>query len=193
MKPSDFTVVFDAMGVLYAVGDDESDLLIPYLRELGCSLDENQIKQAYREASLGQMTSSQFWRACAVAGDDLAYCSRHTLTPGIAEILAELADHGVRLACLSNDLSQWSRLLRQRFELERWIDTWVISADFGVRKPSPAAFTALIEQTGRAPERTVFFDDRPANVEAARTLGLDAVLFTDSPACRDALRQRGLL
>ena len=175
MRPSDHAVVFDAMGVIYAVGDDESD------------------KQAYREASLGQMTSAQFWQEGGVVGDDLAYCSRHTLTPGITEILADLANARVRLACLSNDLSQWSRRLRERFKLDTWIDTWVISADIGVRKPSAAAFTTLLDQIGLPPERTVFFDDRPANVEAARALGLDAVLFTDSPSCRDALRQRGLL
>jgi hypothetical protein len=41
---------------------------------------------------------------------------------------------GVRLACLSNDVSEWSKLLRERFGLSEYITDWFISADIGVRK-----------------------------------------------------------
>jgi hypothetical protein len=38
-----------------------------------------------------------------------------------------------RLACLSNDVLSWSVLLRQRFELDRYIDACTISGAVGAR------------------------------------------------------------
>lgn len=46
-------IIFDAMGVLFTVGDDTQDLLIPYLRDKNCSLPDQAIKQVYLKASLG--------------------------------------------------------------------------------------------------------------------------------------------
>ena len=186
-------VVFDAMGVLYAAGDDVSELVIPYLRELGSGLAAAEIHALYRRASLGEMTSAEFWAACGVRGDDAVLCGRHALVPGIADLLADLRGAGVPLACLSNDLSEWSVRLRRRFGLEDLIGTWVISGDIGLRKPAREAFQALARATGVPPERMVFFDDRPDNVTAASAYGIDALQFTDVRAARAALQARGLL
>ena len=186
-------VVFDAMGVLYSTGDDESDLLIPYLRQLGCGLSDARIRELYRETSLGKLSSAGFWRACSVNGDDMDYCSRHSLQTGIEDVLSELFQRGVPLGCLSNDVSEWSRILRRRFGLDRWIQTWSISGDLGLRKPDPAIFLALSDLSGVPSTQMIFFDDLPRNVEAALNLGIDAILFTDISACRHALQARNLL
>jgi len=194
MSPDNTTtlVVFDAMGVLYSVGDDESELLIPYLRELGCVLGDAQIRRLYREASVGMMTSAQFWRECRVMGDEEEYCSRHALTPGMEDLLADLHGEGVSLGCLSNDVSEWSRLLRERFGLEAWIQTWAISGDLRVRKPDPAAFRALVGLSGVPLDHMIFFDDNDTNVEAALRCGMDAIRFTSVTQARQVLRERGL-
>ena len=95
------------------------------------------------------------------------------------------------MACLSNDVSEWSRILRVRFGLEKWISTWVISGDIGVRKPDPAAFRTLAQLTGEPLETMVFFDDAQRNIDAARNLGMDAVRFTSADECRMDLKKRG--
>ena len=184
-------VVFDAMGVLYLIGDDESELLIPYLRELGCQMSDDQIHQAYEDASVGRLTSAEFWQVCGVQGDDQTYCSRHTLTPGMDSLLADLSRAGVRMACLSNDVSEWSRILRVHFGLEKWISTWVISGDIGARKLDQEAFHILAERTNVPLDAMVFFDDAQRNIDAALNVGMDAVKFTSADACRMDLRTRG--
>ena len=184
-------VVFDAMGVLYLIGDDESELLIPYLRELGCQLGDDQIHQAYEDTSVGRLTSAEFWEVCGVRGDDQTYCSRHTLTPGMDSLLADLSRAEVQMACLSNDVSEWSRILRVHFGLEKWISTWVISGDIRARKPDPEAFHTLARLTDVPLDNMVFFDDAQRNIDAALNLGMDAVRFTSADACRMDLRTRG--
>ena len=186
-------VVFDAMGVLYSAADDVADVLIPYLRRLGSPRADAEIEEFYQRASLGALTSAQLWAACGVPADDDAYCSGHRLQPRIDALLDDLRRRDVPLACLSNDVSEWSALLRRRFGLDRSVGTWVISGDIRARKPAPEAFEALAHATGVPLNQMVFFDDRTANVGAARALGMDAVEFASVPQAREALRARGLL
>ena len=181
-RPYD-VVAFDAMGVLYRSRDDVAELLVPYARAKGSTLDARTIGSLYTECSLGRLTSADLWRYLGAAGaDDEEYCSGHQLTDGVLDLLDELHSAGARLACLSNDVSEWSAILRARFGLQAWITTWVISGDIGVRKPAPQAYRSLCRGVNADPARVLFIDDRLANVRAARQAGLAAVWFgPDAP------------
>lgn len=48
----------------------------------------------------------------------------------------------------------------------------------GLAKPDPAFYTHILEHEGCSPDRAVFVDDFPANVEAARAIGINSLLFT---------------
>ena len=155
----------------------------PHLRGKGCVLDAHTLEDLYRDCSLGKMSSARFWEATgAVGASDIEYCRVHRLTPGIAPLLAELKDAGHRLACLSNDVSEWSTLLRERFRLTDYITDWTISADIGIRKPDPRAYAVLCRRLGLPPHRVLFVDDRPANIAGAHDAGLQALRFGTPPA-----------
>jgi len=51
----------------------------------------------------------------------------------------------------------------------------------------------VLEQHGVAPEESIFFDDLPANVEAARRLGMTAVLVDVPARVRESLEQLGII
>ena len=171
-------VAFDAMGVLYSSADDVGELLVPYLRSHGCVWPRSEIAQLYEECSLGKMSSADFWTTAGASGaSDEEYCRAHRLTEGVVALLAELDATGVRLVCLSNDVSEWSRLLRERFGLGEYVTDWFVSGDIGVRKPDPEAFTTLCRRLDVIPERILLIDDREANVAAARGAGLQALRF----------------
>ena len=82
-----------------------------------------------------------------------------------------------RIACLSNDVSAWSIKLRDRFGMEAWIERWFISGDLGMCKPSPEIYRLVVEQVGVEPRDIVFVDDRPRNLDAAKTIGFDTVVL----------------
>ncbi|HEX4814746.1 MAG TPA: HAD family hydrolase [Nonomuraea sp.] len=177
--PRPKVILFDAMGVLYRYGNVQGRVLIPYLRAHGCELTEVEIRAAYRSATLGHMTTDQFWSAAGLPGKgrDADYCRQHQLTEGVPQALAELASDGVELACLSNDTAVWSALVRRRFGLERYIRQWFISSDLQTRKPDADAYRAALDALDTPPEETVFVDDRPVNLAPARSLGMRTILF----------------
>ncbi|HEY7868232.1 MAG TPA: HAD family phosphatase [Methylomirabilota bacterium] len=77
-------------------------------------------------------------------------------------------------------LSNADRSLRTRLAgdlaLHDLFDDIVVSAEVGMAKPIAAIFRLAAERLGLPPEACVFVDDWDQNVEAARALGMTAVL-----------------
>ena len=113
--------------------------------------------------------------------------------PGTVAVLAELRDAGVPLYALSNWSAETFRLTRDRFPFLGWFDGLVVSGEEGVIKPDRRIFELLLERFGLVAAATLFVDDSPANVAAARAVGMDAVRFRDAAALRRDLAARGLL
>ncbi|GAA5004335.1 HAD family phosphatase [Pseudoluteimonas lycopersici] len=67
------------------------------------------------------------------------------------------------------------------------------SAEFGAGKPDPAIFLRSAERLGVSPGDILFIDDKAANAEAARHVGMDALHYAGPQALRVSLRERGLL
>lgn len=170
-------VLFDAMGVLYSAADDVGELLVPYLRSHGCVLLRDEIAQLYQECSLGKMSSADFWATAGATGaSDEEYCRNHRLTEGVVAVLAELDATGVRLGCLSNDVREWSKLLRERFGLGEYLTDWFVSGDIGVRKPAPkrsprSAIGWTWYRTGSSSSTTARRTSRPREPPDCRPCG----------------------
>ena len=81
----------------------------------------------------------------------------------------------------------------ERYPFLGWFRGIVISGEVGAAKPDPAVYEALVERYGVVTSESVFIDDQPANVEAARELGFRAIRFTDAAALRRELEALGML
>jgi 2-haloacid dehalogenase len=113
--------------------------------------------------------------------------------PGTVALLAELRAAGVPLYALTNWSAETFGFARERFEFLSWFDGVVVSGEERMAKPEPGIFQLLLDRFGLAPSATVFVDDAPGNVAAARRLGVDAVQFQGPDRLRQDLRMRGLL
>jgi HAD superfamily hydrolase (TIGR01549 family) len=175
-------LALDAMGVIYAEADDGPNLLYPFIVENGGCRDVQEVIRLYSAASLGKMSSAEFWKAVGVDPElEDEYLRQHRLSEDLRRFLEEICLRGTEVWCLSNDVSEWSRKLRKKFGLERYFGGFVISGDTGTCKPDPAIYLALLEQSGFPPCDVVFVDDRLRNIEAANSMGIAAVLFKPAP------------
>ena len=112
---------------------------------------------------------------------------------GMAEVVTDLKNAGTRLLGLSNWSAETFHHAPQVAPAITQLEDVVVSGREGLIKPDPAIFEILRERFGLDPVKTVFIDDLPDNVEAARTLGFVGLVFTDAPRLRDDLRELGLL
>ena len=174
-------VALDGMGVLYREGQDISEILLPFVREMGSEVTSDEVVSRARALSLGRLTPADFWRAIGVEGDpdelDEAYLSRIQLAPGVVAFLRDLRERGVQVACITNDNTVWANKLRARHSLEGLIDPWVISGAVGVRKPDWPIFEVLRRVTRQAPSTILVVDDNLDNLDAAREFGYQTAWF----------------
>jgi 2-haloacid dehalogenase len=112
---------------------------------------------------------------------------------GTVEILRELRAAGVPCYALTN-METWTYPgRRERYPFLRWFEGTVVSGFEGVAKPDPRVFELLLERFGLTAASTLFVDDSPTNVEAARRVGLQAIEFESPAALRHDLEDAGLL
>jgi putative hydrolase of the HAD superfamily len=90
----------------------------------------------------------------------------------------ELRAEGYRTAILTNNVREWGRYWKESIPLDLF-DLVVDSCDVGLRKPDPAIFRLTLDRLGVAPGAAVFLDDTRRHVEAARSVGLHAILVRD--------------
>ena len=174
------------MGVIFQVGDDVADLLVPFVHEKGGAANSSDIEAAYEEASLGRISAPMLWNRVGLWHDlEDEYLSRFVLTDDLPELLEDAAPRFERIYCLSNDVPEWSVKLRRRFGLEPYFSGWYISGDLGMRKPDPAIYARILTDLGADPAEVLFVDDRPKNLEPAAKLGMHTVLYhpEDTPIC----------
>jgi len=58
-------------------------------------------------------------------------------------------------------------------------DALVISAEVGIMKPEPRIYQIAMDKLGVAAHEAAFLDDTPRNVDAARALGMQGILFKE--------------
>jgi HAD superfamily hydrolase (TIGR01509 family) len=111
----------------------------------------------------------------------------HQVMPLVESLLGR-----VKVLLLSNTNASHFEPLRPQLPILERFDDLVLSYQVGLAKPDPGIFEEALRRAGTRPERTVFFDDVPAYVAAAREAGLRAEVFTDAATFRRQLAALGL-
>jgi len=113
------------------------------------------------------------------------------VNPEALELARAIRARGLRTAILSNMPPDLLRHLRRRFD---WLGEFAVqiwSCEHGVIKPDPAIYRLCLDALGCGPQRALFFDDRPRNVEGARQAGMEAHVFESAEQAR-AIVEAGL-
>lgn len=101
-----------------------------------------------------------------------------TLGGAIAEnvaLFARLKNEGRKVYGITNYARDKFELSRPLYPFLDWFDGLVVSGRENLVKPDPRIFTLLLDRYGLHAPETLFVDDSLRNVEAARTVGMDAI------------------
>ncbi len=195
-------VVFDYGEVLSERADPVH--LINMARISG--LEQSVVKDLYwrfrDEYDRGTYHGATYWKAigeaagtpfsgeqiAALVNEDVVSWSR--VRPPMLAWLHKLNESGIKTAVLSNMMSDLLAHMRQHFV---WIDTFThstYSCEIGAVKPEPAIYRHVLNGLGVAPERALFLDDRPVNIEGARAAGMHGIVFHSLESLREELAAR---
>lgn len=98
------------------------------------------------------------------------------IRPGLMEHISSLASRGIGVAILTNNgrllAAHWEDIVPELFPLFR--DRAHVAAEFGVAKPDPGVYVAVLEKLGWRAKDTLFIDDAQANVDGAVAAGMTA-------------------
>ena len=174
-------IIFDVMGVIFEVGDDTNDLLVPYIQKRKDMISTEKINEMYIKASLGEISSFDFWNEFGF-GDQYPKIERDYLDtylridPEFIEIAKKLAKN-YSLAILSNDVKEWSNYLCLKFNLNRLFKVIIISGEAGYRKPDKRIYHILLDKIQSPLSNCVFVDDRAKNLRPASEAGVKTIRF----------------
>lgn len=96
--------------------------------------------------------------------------------PATKALIADLSAAGYRLFVLSNMSKEFIEFLRKT-DVYRHFEGEVVSCEEHVIKPEAKIYRRLIERYRLDPAETLFVDDRPKNIVAARELGWEGFDF----------------
>ena len=183
-------VIFDFGRVISA--QKPVSLFRAYESDLGLTPGTiNQImfeSQAWRDALVGRISATEFWGAIGPAlglescrmVDEFRkrYHADESINKDVLRLIRRL--HGVyKLAVLSNHppgLAEWL----SDWKILDLFDVVYCSGDEGMAKPEPAVYNLTLKRLGALPHETIFIDDTIGHVKAAQSLGIHAILFTES-------------
>jgi putative hydrolase of the HAD superfamily len=79
-----------------------------------------------------------------------------------------------------------------KIEDRKKFDWAIISCEVGTRKPEKEMFDITIKKTGLSPNEIVFIDDREENIEAAKKVGMNGIVFRNNKQVMEDLKNLGV-
>ena len=151
--------------------------------------------QIWQETMLGRKTLNEYWQEIGPmlglhTDDEIAtfrrrYASDEEINEDVLALIRRLRGR-YKLAVLSNAPPRLSKWLAD-WDILELFDVVVCSGDEGMIKPDPAIYLLTLQRLDIAPEESIFIDDSPGHVAAARALGIHAIHFTTAKALEQEL------
>jgi len=150
----------------------------------------------------GSLTTAEFYDqfcrelSCRPDVQALAYAASDIfeLNASMSAVLGRLVAARKRLGLLSNTSDvHWQFFSDDRYWfVPSAFETIVMSYRVKLMKPDPRIFLHAAQQAGVRPEEILYVDDMPQHVAGARSVGIDAVQYTTTPAFVEELANRGV-
>src|SRR5262249_35249337 len=111
----------------------------------------------------------------------------------MVELIQDLkARYGLKIVIINNDGREFIERRIQQFNLDNFVDIFVVSCFVHYRKPDLDIYGLALDISHTQTEQAVYIDDQALFVETARRLGIQGVCHTSYHATRAALARLGL-
>lgn len=177
------TILIDMYGVILK---ESKGCFLKYARDTLSDAEYRRVEELVRKerlfdsASSGDISASEF--LLKLGFDEPQKHTRRyidnylTLDEGFVAF-AEAVRDKYELVLLSNDLSEWSEYICEKWDLNKYFKHKIVSADVKCRKPDLKIFDLALERIGRSAYECIFIDNRNENLLSAEEVGIAPILF----------------
>ena len=109
----------------------------------------------------------------------------------VKEIIRLLKNGGYKVALCTNNVPSFVERHKRNGDFDIF-PVQIISCEVGMRKPDREIYEFILKKLNVRAEECVFIDDRPVNVEAAKSVGMNGILFRDIKQLREELKKCGV-
>lgn len=164
--------------------------------------EATEVLQKLKEQTKKGEKEQDFWLAYAYSKNiklpdnwqeqlDKAKLQAIKVIPGMIELVLDLKKHGYQTALLSNT-SKNQADIKRKLGYYNLFNPVLLSYEIGVRKPNPEAYKILLSKLQVPAEAVLFIDNQLKNVEAAKSLGIEGIVFVDRDQLVPELRKKGV-
>lgn len=180
-------IMLDMYGViLKQTGED----FVPYIHQTFPKLSREEIYEPWLKADIGEIASLEIWKTIGYQGNlekvEKDYLDTLELNDDFLRFIQSVQGK-YKLAIISNDSSEWSKYIREKFDINKYFDVISISGDLKIKKPDERIFRYTIEKLGVSAKDCIFVDDIARNLIAAEKLGIKAILLNSRNISYDGL------
>lgn len=177
------TILFDYAGVITPTRNNSS-FAVKNSKRFGLSPDEI-IKISYdgwADAAVGKVNGKDFWEKFSsklnIKKDELISLVIETfpIDPRMIHLIKKTKKKYTTVL-FSNQAKDWLEKVIEDNNFKDIFSYFVNSYTVGARKPDKKIFEEALKITNSKPEETLLIDDTLENIEAARKMGINAILF----------------
>jgi len=148
----------------------------------------------------GELTENQFWDLTrqefnlSLSNQQIfeLILSSYQVNQNVVDTVKKVRELGIKTCICTNNFPTRINALNHKFNFLSDFDVQVFSYQIGAIKPDPKIFQALIGKSGCQPSEIIFADDKQENVDSAKSLGINAFLYTSFDAFISELRKLGV-
>ena len=111
------------------------------------------------------------------------------LLPHAVEWTASLKERGYHLYIISNYGEYTLEQTKEKMDFLKYMDGAIFSYQYQIIKPDARIYEQLLKNYDLKAQECVFIDDKAENVEAAKTLGYQGIVFTTYEAVTKELEE----
>lgn len=192
-------IVFDFGGVLVkydfpayfakVLGSHEKGLW--FMRNILTDENNDKLDKADKPFCEYMKEWKQKWPDYAIAIDafDKHYTDIFTEeVPGMKGLMMELKSQGYRLLGLSNWSTKVFDVMDKFPEIFSLLDGYLVSHQVHLLKPHKEIYEAFCKKFDVSPENCVFIDDKAVNIDGAKSIGMQGIVFKDADQLKAELK-----
>ncbi len=172
-------IIFDCFGVL------TTDAWLAMIDSLPEGVDVQAARRLNRAYNMGLIDQQEFSKGLEeITGLKSAEITRRLTNAAgkntkLLDYIRGLRKRGYKIGLISNVATNWVRDEFLNSDEQKLFDQMILSYEVGMAKPDPRMFTLACKRLGVEPADTIIVDDIERYCTAARTEGLQAIVYHD--------------